>query len=96
MGRENQREFSGDGPIVARQNPVAGRAVNFLVVVDKQAVMKDGDISFFFERAILEYGGEENDVECLPLAGLAAGVYHRRGLAVNRGGLTVRIELLRI
>ena len=96
MGRENQRQFFRDGFIVVRQNPVAGWAVNFLVVVDEQSVMKDCDISFFFELAVLEDRGIENNVKCLPLAGLAAGVYHRRGLPVNRGGLAVRIELLRV
>ena len=52
---------------------MAGRAVNFLVMVDEQAVMKDGGISFFFELAVFEDRGEENDVERLPLAGPAAG-----------------------
>jgi len=73
---------------------VAGRAVDFLVVMDEQAIMQDGDISRLFELAVLEDGGEEDNIERLPLAWPAAGVYHRGGLAVNGGGLAVGIELL--
>ncbi len=73
---------------------MAGRAVDFLVVMDKYAVVQDGDISGLFELAVLEDGGEEDNIEGLPLAGLAAGVYHRRGLAVNGGGLAVGVEFL--
>jgi len=73
---------------------VAGRAVDFLVMMNKDAVVQDGDISRFFEPAGFEDGGEEDNIVRLPLAGPAAGVYHRRGLAVNGGGLAIGIELL--
>ncbi len=73
---------------------MAGRAVDFLVVMDKYAVVQDGDISRLFELAGFKHGGEEDNIERLPLAGLAAGVYHRRGLDVNGGCLAVGIELL--
>ena len=72
---------------------MAGRAVDFLIVVDEHAVMQYGDISGLFELAGFENGGEKDNIERLPLAGLATGVYHRRGLAVNRGRLAVGIEL---
>ena len=72
---------------------MAGWAVDFLVVMDEDAVVQDSDISGLFELAFFENGGEEDNIERLPLAGPAAGVYHRRGLAVNGGGLAVRVEL---
>jgi len=56
--------------------------------------MQNGDISGLFEPAGFEDGGEEDNIEGLPLAGPSAGVYHRRGLAVNGGCLAVGIELL--
>jgi len=73
---------------------VAGGAVDFLVVVDENAVVQDGDIGRLFEFAGFEYGGEENNIVCLPLAGPAAGVYHRRTLGVNGGRLAVGIKFL--
>ena len=72
---------------------MAGRAVNFLVVVDEHAVVQHGDISGLFEFSGFENGREKDNIERLPLAGLAAGIYFRRGLAVNRGRLAIRIEL---
>jgi len=73
---------------------MAGRAVDFLVVMNEYAVVQDGDISRLFELAGFEDGGEEDNIKRLPLAGPSAGVYHRRCLAVNGGGLSVGIELL--
>ena len=75
---------------------MTGRAVDFLVVMDEDAVMQYGDISGLFEFSGFEDGGEKDNIERLPLAGLAAGVYYRRGLAVNRGRLAVRIELFSV
>ncbi len=72
---------------------MAGWTVDFLVVMDEDAVVQDGDISGLFELAVLEDGGKEDNIEGLPLAGLAAGIYHRRGLAVNGGCLAVGVEL---
>ena len=72
---------------------MAGLAVDFLAVMDEDAVVQDGDISQLFELAAFEDGGEEDNIERLPLAGLAAGVYHRGGLAVNGGCLAVGVEL---
>ena len=72
---------------------MAGRTVDFLVMMDEDAVMQYGDISGLFELAGFEDRGEKDNIEGLPLAGLAAGVYFRRGLAVNRGRLAVGIEL---
>jgi hypothetical protein len=73
---------------------MTGRPVDFLVVVDEDAVMQYGDISGLFEPSGFEDGGEEDNIEGLPLAGPAAGVYFRRSLAVNRGRLAIWIELL--
>ena len=69
-------------------------AVDFLIVMDEDAVVQDGDVSGFFEFVGFEHRGVEDNIERLPLAGFAAGVYHRRSLAVNGGGLAVWIELL--
>ena len=73
---------------------MAGWSVYFLVVVDEDAVVQYGDISGLCEFSGFEGRGEEDNIEGLPLAGLAAGVYHRWGLTVNRGCLAVGIELL--
>jgi len=75
---------------------MACRPIDSLVVVDQDAVMEDGDISRFFELAVLENGGEENDVESLPLAGFPAGVDLRRHLPVDGGSLAIRIERCRV
>ena len=72
---------------------MAGWAVDFLVVVNEHSIVQDGDISWLFEFSVFEDGGVEDNIERLPLAGLAAGVYHWRGLAVNRGRLAIGIEL---
>ena len=93
MGREAERQFFGHCFWVSRQNSMAGRAVNFLIVVDEDAVVQDGDISGLFEFSGFEDWSEEDNIKRLPLAGLAAGVYFRRGLVVNRGRLAVGIEL---
>lgn len=42
---------------------MAGRAVDFLVVMDKEAVVQDGDISGLFELAGFEDRGEEDYIE---------------------------------
>ena len=94
MGREGKRQLVWDGLVVLWQDSVSGGAVDFLVMMDEDAVVQDGDISGFFEAAGFEDGGEEDNIIRLPLAGPAAGVYHRRGLAVNGGGLAVGVELL--
>jgi len=73
---------------------MTGRAVDFLVVMDEDAVVQDGDISGLLQLARFEDGGEEDNIIRLPLAGPAAGVYHRRGLSLNGGGLAVGVELL--
>ena len=96
MGREAERQFFGYFSRVPRQDSMAGPAVDFLVVVDEDAVVQDGDISGLFELSGFENGGEEDNVVCLPLAGLTAGVYHRRGLGVNGGRLAVGIKFLRV
>ncbi len=75
---------------------MAGPAVDFLVVVDKDAIMQYGDISGLFEPSGFEDGGEKDNIERLPLAGLTAGVYNRRGLSINRGRLAIGIELFGI
>ena len=72
---------------------MAGRAEDFLVVMDEDAVVQDGDISGLFELAGFEDGGKEDNIIRLPLAGPAAGVYPRGGLAINGGGLAVGVEL---
>jgi len=75
---------------------MAGRAVDFLVVMDENAVVQDGNISRLFELAVLEDRGKEDNIIRLPLAGLAAGVYHRRGLAVYGGCLAIRVNLFSV
>ena len=94
VGREGKGQLVRDGLIVTRQYSMAGRAVDFLFVMGEEAVVQDGDISGLFELAVLEDGGEEDYIERLPLAGPVAGVYHRRGLAVNGACLAVRVNLL--
>ena len=94
MGREAEWQFFGHCFWVPRQNSMAGRAVDFLVVVDKDAVVQDGDICGLFEFSGFEERGVEDNIEGLPLAGLAAGIYHWRTLGVNGGRLAIRIELL--
>ena len=96
MGGEAERQFFGDGSVVLGQNPMAGRAKNLLVVMDEQAILKDGDKSGLFELAIFEDGGEKDNIKALPLARLSAGIYQRRRLAVDGGGLAIGINLLRI
>ena len=94
MGREGKGQLFGYGFVVLRLDSVAGRAIDFLVMMDENTVVQDGDISRLFEPAGFEDGGEEDNIKRLPLAGPSAGIYHRRGLAVNGGGLAVGIELL--
>ena len=71
---------------------MAGWAVDFLVVMDKDAIVKDSDIGGFFEFAGFEDRCVEDNIIRLPLAGLAAGVYHWRSLAINGCGLAVGIK----
>lgn len=73
---------------------MAGRAIDFLVMMDKQSVVKDGDTRRLFQVAGLENRSEEDNIERLPLAGLSAGINQRRRLAVYRSGLAIRINLL--
>ena len=94
MGREAERQFFGHCFWVSRQDSMAGPAVDFLVVVDEDAVVQNGNISGLFEFSGFEGRSVEDNIEGLPLAGLTAGVYHWRGLAVNGGRLAIRIELL--
>lgn len=68
-------------------------AVYFLVVVDKDAVVKDGDISELLDFSGFEDGCVEDNIIRLPLAGLTARVDHWGGLAINGCGLAVGIEL---
>jgi len=96
VGREGKGQFFGDGLIVTRQDSVTGRAVDFLVVMDKYAVVQDGDISGLYELAGFEDGGKKDNIIRLPLAGSAAGVYHRRCLAVNGGGLAIGVKPLSV
>ncbi len=94
VGREAERQFFGDCPWVSGQDSMAGPAVDFLVVMDENAVVKDGDISGLFEFSGFEDGCEEDNIERLPLAGIAAGIYHWRTLGVNGGRLAVGIKFL--
>jgi len=96
VGREGEGQLVGDGLVVLRLDSVAGRAVDFPVMMDKKAVMQDGYISGLFELAGFEDGSEEDNIERLPLAGPAAGVYHRGSLAINGGGLAIGVELFSV
>ena len=71
---------------------MASGPVDFLVMVDKDAVVQDSYISGLFEFAGFEHGSVEDNIIRLPLAGLTAGVYHRRSLAVNGCGLAIGIK----
>ena len=59
MGREVERQFFGDRLSVARQDSMSGRAIDFLVVMDKDAIMQYGNISGPFELAVFEDRGIE-------------------------------------
>ena len=41
---------------------MAGRAIDFLVVVDEYAIVKDGDVCRFFEFSGLEDGSVEDNI----------------------------------
>ena len=62
MGREAKGQFFRDWLCVSCQDSVAGRAVDFLVVVDEDAVVQDGDISGLFEFSGFKNGGVEDNI----------------------------------
>src|SRR5262245_17500974 len=74
---------------------VSGRPEDFRVVLDQDAVLEGGDSGFFLDPSVIaEDRRMIDDVVGLPFAGLAAGVYERRVLFVNRAGLTVEVGLV--
>lgn len=70
---------------------VEGRAVEFLFVMDRDAVVNDGDVGFFDQFAVCPTGVFKNDVVALPFAGRFAGVNSGRLLAVHSACLAVGV-----
>lgn len=69
--------------------------LNFYIVLDEDAVVKDGDTSKMDEFSVLiEFGGMENDIVALPFARLTRSVDERRILAVNGRGLAIGISFI--
>ena len=68
-----------------------GGAVEFLFVVNHDAVVNDSDVGFFDQFAVRPAGVFENDIVALPFAGRFAGVDSGRLLAVHSACLAVRV-----
>ena len=88
---EQQRPDVADLRLVAREDAVAGGAINFGVILHQHAVLEGGDERGRRDFAVMPEGGRKDDVVGLPLARRPAGVDERRVLGINRGGLGVRV-----
>lgn len=74
---------------------VSGRAEDFRVILDQDAVLQRGHRGFLLDSAVVsEDRRVVDDVVRLPFAGFATGVDQRRVLFINRAGLTVEVGLV--